>query len=85
MKMKKKLNDLINDLQKNYYCEERETDEFIIKLKDLIKKEFPQVDFIKDYCLINNFGFIFKIDDIKYDCRFWANSYGSYLGYWSIH
>lgn len=40
---------------------------------------------IKGYTLINNYGYTFKIDGIKYDIRFWANCYGAEINRWQIH
>ena len=40
---------------------------------------------IERYSLINNYGYRFKIDGIKYDIRFWANCYGAELNVWRIH
>lgn len=39
---------------------------------------------IKSYCLINNYGYTFKINGVKYDIRFWENCYGAYIGKWSV-
>lgn len=82
--MKEKLNQLIKELEKDVHCEDREKTSFQNKLKETIKNQFPQATNFKDYCLINNFGFTFEINNQKFDCRFWANCYGCYLGYWSI-
>ena len=39
---------------------------------------------IKFYMLINNYGYTFIKNGIKYDLRFWANCYGCALNHWSI-
>lgn len=38
---------------------------------------------IKFYSLINNYGYTFRLDGVKHDIRFWANSYGCHIGKWS--
>lgn len=38
---------------------------------------------IKEYTLISNYGYTFELNGKEMDIRFWANSYGCYLGIWS--
>ena len=40
---------------------------------------------IESYDLINNYGYRFTIDGVKYDIRFWANCYGTAINKWRIH
>lgn len=39
---------------------------------------------IESYMLVNNYGYMFDLDGIRYDARFWANAYGVSLNRWSI-
>lgn len=39
---------------------------------------------VKEYCLVNNFGYTFNLDGSRYDLRYWANCYGCELNYWSL-
>lgn len=77
------INNLINEKQKGVSYDERESTKFTEMLKETLKENFKARDF-KNYTLVNNWGFTFMIDNEKYDCRYWANSYGCYLGYWDV-
>ena len=39
---------------------------------------------IEGYVLINNYGYTFELDGVRYDARFWANCYGAYIGLWGV-
>lgn len=39
---------------------------------------------IKDYLLVNNYGYGFDLDGEHYDIRFWANCYGMELNRWEV-
>ncbi len=39
---------------------------------------------VEGYCLISNYGYRFLLGGIECDARFWANSYGCYIGRWEV-
>lgn len=39
---------------------------------------------VKPYTLINNEGYTFTKDGIKYDLRHWLNIYGAEVDFWSV-
>lgn len=49
-----------------------------------VLKDFGATDF-KSYSLINNWGYTFKINGIKFDARFWENMYGFSPMKWGVH
>ena len=40
---------------------------------------------VKYYALINNDGYTFVKNGVRYDVRHWLNCYGADVDYWSIH
>ena len=41
-------------------------------------------EIIKEYSLVNNDGYIVKINGNKYDLRHWRNVYGASVNFWEI-
>lgn len=39
---------------------------------------------VDSYMLVNNYGYTFIKDGIKYDLRHWLNCYGADVNYWSL-
>ena len=53
------------------------------KEKEIINS-FKDVEIIKEYNLINNYGYIIRIKDFHsdIDIRHWLNMYGAEVNYW---
>lgn len=52
------------------------------------EKALAKVDGVTDvygYTLIANYGWTFQKSGYKFDVRFWANCYGTYIGDYDIH
>lgn len=39
---------------------------------------------VKSYMLINNYGYTFTKDNVKYDLRHWLNCYGADVNFWAL-
>ena len=48
----------------------------------LIEIGLENVDY---YSLINNYGFHFQHNNVKYDLRHWLNVYGASVDYWGLY
>ena len=53
---------------------------------DREEKKLQELGFeeVKWYGLINNDGYTFKKNDIKYDLRHWVNCFGAEVNFWSL-
>ena len=41
-------------------------------------------EIVKEYSLVNNYGYIVKVNNNEYDLRHWRNIYGAEINYWEI-
>ena len=51
------------------------------KEKEIINS-FKDVELIREYSLVNNYGYIVKIYNKEVDIRHWLNMYGTEVNYW---
>lgn len=52
------------------------------EVRDLLVANGAEIE--KGYCLVNNYGWIFRLNGHRYDARFWANVYGFARNEWEI-
>ena len=52
--------------------------------KEKQQLENLNLDNFKPYYLVNNYGFLFEVNGIRYDLRKWNNCYGDEVSYFTL-
>ena len=42
------------------------------------------LEIVREYSLVNNYGYIIKLNNQEYDLRHWLNVYGASVNYWDV-
>lgn len=53
-----------------------------LKREKEIINSMEYVELIREYNLVNNYGYIVKVYDKEVDIRHWLNMYGAEVNYW---